>query len=132
MTLRFQEQLTKVSQELLSITPQSTQLIEMRRLKGNHRIQSQKGAVQRWILAAHKCAEIVANMHPILSPQRSVLLQKEYTKKRKYRDEAHVCKAQSIFKSWGNQFWYDMLPVVRNNSNRNCFLRYKKRRKCSG
>ena len=43
-------------------------------------------------------------MHSMVSSQQSVLLHKEDTKKRKSRDEADVCKTESILKSWGNPF----------------------------
>ena len=49
-----------------------------------------------------------SSMHPMSSPQRSVLLHKEDTKKRKSRDEADVSKTQSIFLKLGKsvQFWW--------------------------
>ena len=63
-----------------------------------------KGAVRRWILTAHDRAEIMGNMRSMVSSQQSVLLHNEDTKKRKCRDEADVCKTQSILKSWGSPF----------------------------
>ena len=49
----------------------------------NHRIQSQKGVVQRWILTAHKHAEIAESMSSMVCSQHSVLLYKErHTKKK--------------------------------------------------
>ena len=64
-----------------------------------------KGAVQRWILTAHDCAEIVGNMRSMVSSQQSVLLHNEDTKKRKGRSEADVCETQSILKEKSIQFW---------------------------
>ena len=40
----------------------------------------------------------------MVSSQQSVLLHKDDTKKRKSRNEADACKAQSVLKSWGNLF----------------------------
>ena len=61
-----------------------------------HRIQSQKGVVQRWILTPYKHAEIVESMRSMVCSQHSVLLYKEDTKKENVEMKL-VCVKLNVF-----------------------------------